>query len=101
MDQISIADAEGNISRKRGIFIHGSNSLKSWTFGKNASSGCIRMHPANRDVLEERLIFGRPYKRENGKRIMIRDLDNEAFKRNNKILFEKTQRHKQEYYFTA
>lgn len=101
LEYISTPSAEGNISRKRWIFIHGSNSLKSRTFGKNASNGCLRMHPEHRDVLQKKLVFGKPYKREDWKRVWLDDLDNNDSTWNNKIIFEKTQSHDQEYFFTA
>lgn len=104
LESIGTSDAKGNISRKRGVFIHGSNSLKERTFGKNASNGCIRMHPANRDVLQKKLIFGTPYKVEDWEEKKLTaslDTTSNASLWNNKIIFEKTQRHDQKYFFTA
>ncbi len=101
LEHIWDQDAEGNISWKQWIFIHGTNSLKARTFGKNASNGCIRIHPEHLNLLQNLLVFGKAYRQENGKRSRIQKNDFNGMWWNNKLLFEKIQRHDQNYFFTA
>jgi hypothetical protein len=75
-----------NVSWMRGIFIHGTNSLRTWKngdkvvgrFGDYASNGCIRMHPDHLDLVIENLRFGIPYYQDkNGqKRWIKKDISN-------------------------